>query len=373
MIEGTFGNNRGGDSRKVIAHIKVIGVGGGGCNTVRRMMQFCNISGLDYVVMNTDVKSLELIQRCQSIQIGSHLTQGFGAGGDARVGEAAARENKMALQKACRGADLIFITAGMGGGTGTGSAPVVAEIARESGALVIAVVTTPFTFEGTRRADVAFNGLRTLMDKVNSTIIVPNDHLLRLGDHDVPISKAFAAADGVVSEGITAISELINVPGEINVDMADVKRVMSIPGISLMATGRGEGPNGAEHAAQEVVFEPLLETHVTGAKGVLFCFTGGPDLTLGSVEKAASLISKSVDPHALIFFGMNLPRPEMTGKCKINLVATGIEPSADSAWFSQLRAARSPVQQGKGQQGKGQQQGKLTRLSMAYATRLFQQ
>ena len=375
MLEGTFSNPRGGDSGKIVAHIKVIGVGGGGCNTVRRMMQGCTIGGLDYIVMNTDVKSLELIQRGTTIQIGSHLTQGFGAGGDARVGEAAARENKMALQKACRGADMIFITAGMGGGTGTGAAPVVAEIARESGALVIAVVTTPFTFEGTRRADVAFNGLRTLMDKVNSTIIVPNDHLLRLGDHDVPISKAFAAADGVVSEGITAISELINVPGEINVDMADVKRVMSIPGISLMATGRGEGPNGAEHAAQEVVFEPLLETHVTGAKGVLFCFTGGPDLTLGSVEKAASLISKSVDPHALIFFGMNLPRPEMTGKCKINLVATGIEPSANSAWFSQLRQAakNAPAQQGKGQQGKGQQQpGKLTRLSMAYATKLFQ-
>lgn len=372
MLEGTFSNSRGGDfGNKIIAHIKVVGVGGGGCNTVRRMMQFCNIGGLDYIVMNTDVKSLELIQNCHTIQIGSHLTQGFGAGGDARVGEAAARENKMALQKACRGADLIFITAGMGGGTGTGSAPVVAEIAKESGALVIAVVTTPFTFEGSRRADVAFNGLRNLMEKVNSTIIVPNDHLLRLGDHDVPISKAFAAADGVVSEGIMAISELINVPGEINVDMADVKRVMSIPGISLMATGRGEGPNGAEHAAQEVIFEPLLETHVTGAKGVLFCFTGGPDLTLGSVEKAATLISKSVDPHALIFFGMNLPRTEMTGKVKINLVATGIEPNAGSAWFSQLKQAAktAPAQQ----QGKGQQQpGKLTRLSMAYATKLFQ-
>ena len=374
MLEGTFNSRRGdGSESRVIAHIKVIGVGGGGCNTVRRMMQFCNIGGLDYIVINTDVKSLELITQGHAghtIQIGSHLTQGFGAGGDARVGEAAARENKMALQKACRGADLIFITAGMGGGTGTGSAPVVADIAKESGALVIAVVTTPFTFEGYRRSEVAFTGLKTLMERVHSTIIVPNDHLLRLGDHDVPISKAFAAADAVVSEGIMALSELINVPGEINVDMADVKRVMSIPGISLMATGRGEGPNGAEHAAQEVIFEPLLETHVTGAKGVLFCFSGGPDLTLGSVEKAASLISKNADPKALIFFGMNLPKQELTGKVKINLVATGIDPAAGSTWFAQLKqnTKASPTQPQQAQA----QQGKLTRLSMAYATKLFQ-
>jgi cell division protein FtsZ len=370
MLEGAF-TTRGTDEahHRIIAHIKVIGVGGGGCNTVRRMMQHCNIGGLDYIVINTDVKSLELISRCHSIQIGSHLTQGFGAGGDAKVGELAARENKMALQKACRGADLIFVTAGMGGGTGTGSAPVVADIARESGALVIAVVTTPFTFEGSRRAEVAFGGLKNLMDKVNSTIIVPNDHLLRLGDHDVPVSKAFAAADSVVSEGIMAISELVNIPGEINVDLADVKRVMGIPGIALMATGRGEGPNGAERAAEEVIFEPLLETHVNGAKGVLFCFSGGPDLTLGSVEKAASLISKHVDPHAMIFFGMNLPKEEMTGKVKINLVATGIDPVAGSSWFASLKQNvrnASPQAQAQGQPSK------LTRLSMAYANKLFQ-
>ena len=374
MLEGTFKpKSRDDAASRIIAHIKVIGVGGGGCNTVRRMMQHCDIGGLEYIVVNTDVKSLELISRGYSIQIGSHFTQGFGAGGDPKVGEMAARENRMALQKACRGADLIFITAGMGGGTGTGSAPVVADIAKETGALVIAVVTTPFTFEGPRRADVAFNGLKTLMDRVNSTIIVPNDHLLRLGDHDVPISKAFAAADAVVSEGIISISELINIPGEINVDLADVKRVMGIPGISLMATGRGEGPNGAERAAEEVIFEPLLETHVNGAKGVLFCFSGGPDLTLGSVEKAASLISKHVDPHAMIFFGMNLPKPEMTGKVKINLVATGIDPVAGSTWFARLKqASKVPTTQPQSQSQPQSQPGKLTRLSMAYATKLFQ-
>jgi cell division protein FtsZ len=254
------------------------------------------------------------------------------------------------LQKAIRGAELVFIAAGMGGGTGTGSAPVVADVARESGALVIAVVTTPFSFEGNRRCDIAITGLRRLMERVNSTIIVPNDHLLRLGDHDVPVQRAFAAADNVVAEGITAISELVNVPGEINVDLADVRKVMGIPGIALMATGWGEGINAAEQAAEEVVFEPLLDSHVNGAKGVLFCFSGGPDLTLGGVEKAANLISKQVDPHAVIFFGMNLPSEELTGKVKINLVATGIKPAPDNNWFLRVKQGlkqAQPIQLGR--------------------------
>jgi cell division protein FtsZ len=353
-----------GDGGRIVAHIKVIGVGGGGCNAIRRMMQRYDVLGVEYIVVNTDIKSLELASRTSPahhcIQIGTHLTQGFGAGGDARVGELAARETRMALQKVLRGADLIFVTAGMGGGTGTGSAPIVAEIAKESGALVVAVVTTPFTFEGARRAEVAFGGLRRLMERVNCTIVVPNDHLLRLGDHDVPVQQAFAAADRVIVEGIISISELVNIPGEINVDLADVKRVMSIPGIALMATGWGEGPNGAEHAAEEVIFEPLLETHVNGSKGVLFSFSGGPDLTLGSVERAASLISKNVDPRAPIFFGMNLPKEELTGKVKVNLVATGIRSTLDESWFAGMKrgvkSATSQMQQG----------SKITRLGMSY-------
>ncbi len=355
-----------GDGGRTIARIKVVGVGGGGCNAVRRMMHHQHqIKGVEYVVINTDVKSLEMSSSVHSIhhciQIGSHLTQGFGAGGDARIGEQAAKETFMALQKVVRDADLVFVAAGMGGGTGTGSAPVVAEIAREAGALVVAVVTTPFSFEGAKRAEVALSGLRRLIEKVNSTIIVPNDHLLRLGDHDVPVREAFAAADRVVSEGILAISELINIPGEINCDLADVKRVMSIPGIAIMTTGQGDGPNSAEQAAEEVIFEPLLETHVSGAKGVLFTFSGGPDLTLGSVQRAATLISKHVDPRALIFFGMNLPREELTGRVKINLVATGIGHSADSSWFSGIRQnLRSGATQA--------QPSKLTRLSMKYGS-----
>jgi cell division protein FtsZ len=347
--------------------LKVLGIGGGGSNAVDRMID-SKIKGVEFIATNTDRQALERSKAPMKIQLGK---KGKGAGSNPEIGREATLESTESIQDALKGSDMVFITAGMGGGTGTGSAPVVADIARESGALVIAVVTTPFTFEGSRRSEVAFTGLKALMEKVHSTIIVPNDHLLRLGDHDVPISKAFAAADAVVSEGIMSISELINVPGEINVDLADVKRVMSIPGISLMATGRGEGPHGAEQAAQEVIFEPLLETHVTGAKGVLFCFTGGPDLTLGSVEKAASLISKNVDPNAVIFFGMNLPRPEMIGKVKINLVATGIDPTAGSTWFAQLKQSTrtTPAQA----QAQAQAQpGKLTRLSMAYATKLFQ-
>jgi cell division protein FtsZ len=348
---------RPGDFGRVVAHIKVIGVGGGGCNTVRRMMQRQAVPGVEHIVVNTDIKSLGLASNVRAIQLGSRLTQGCGAGGDIKIGELAAKESRTELQKAIRGAELVFIAAGMGGGTGTGSAPVVAEIARESGALVIAVVTTPFSFEGNRRYDTAITGLRRLMERVNSTIIVPNDHLLRLGDHDVPIQRAFAAADHVVAEGIIAISELVNVPGEINVDLADVRRVMSVPGIALMATGWGEGINAAEQAAEEVVFEPLLDSHVNGAKGVLFCFSGGPDLTLSGVEKAANLISKQLDPHALIFFGMNLPSDELTGKVKINLVATGIKPAPDNNWFDRVKQGLRQAQE--------IQLGRPVRLGMA--------
>ncbi len=321
MQKGIKMNN---DAR-MLAHIKVVGVGGGGCNSVRRMMQQWQTPGVEYIAVNTDIKSLELMSNAQHIQIGGHLTRGFGAGGDIKIGELAAEENRVTLQRVIKGADLIFITAGMGGGTGTGSAPVVAELARESGALTIAVVTTPFSFEGNKRSETALSGLRSLMKKVNSVIVVPNDHLLRLGDHDVPVREAFLMADAVIAEGILAISELINVPGEINVDLADVTRVLNIPGIAIMTTGWGEGRSGAEKAAEQVIFDPFLETHVSGAKGVLFSFSGGTDLTIGGVDRAASLISKHVDPQAMVFFGMGLPKEELEGRVKLTIVATGVK------------------------------------------------
>ena len=321
---------------RILASIKVIGVGGGGCNAVRRMMQQWKISGIEYIAVNTDIKSLRLVSDAQCVQIGEQLTQGFGAGGRVRVGELAAEESYYNLHKAIKGADLVFITAGMGGRTGTGSAPVVAEIARASGALTVAVVTTPFSFEGNRRAEVASNGLNYLIKKVNSVIIVPNDHLLRLGDHNVPVQEAFLAADEVIAEGILAISELINLPGEINVDLADVKRVLGIPGMAVMCTGWGRDDDSSEEVVERVVSNPLLQNHINGARGILFNFSGGPDLTLGKIEKASSLISRQVNRQALMFFGMSLPKNELEGRVKLTLVATGVKSSLFNDWRSEV-------------------------------------
>jgi cell division protein FtsZ len=321
---------------RVPARIKVVGVGGGGCNAVRRMMQHQEIPGVEHLAINTDVKALDLVSGATPLQIGSYLTHGFGSGGNATIGEQAAEESRLHLERAVRGADLVFIAVGMGGGTGTGASPIVAEIARESGAMVIAVMTVPFSFEGRRRFDVAMSGLRKLVPKVNNTIIIPNDRLLKFGDHDVPVSQAFAMADDVIGEGILSISQLINVPGEINVDMADVKAVMNIQGAALMSTGWGDGKNGALEAAEQAVSNPLLDTSISGAKGVLFNFSGGPDMSVREVNGAASLIARELDPNALIFFGMNLPDEELEGRAKITLVATGIKTSVYSGWTTEV-------------------------------------
>jgi cell division protein FtsZ len=321
---------------RVPAKIKVVGVGGGGCNAVRRMMHQQEIPGVEYIAINTDVKALDLISGATQVQIGAYLTHGFGSGGNMHVGEQAAEESRLHLERAIRGADLVFIAAGMGGGTGTGASPVVAELAQASGAMVIAVMTVPFSFEGRRRFDIALVGLRKLGQKVNNTIIIPNDRLLKFGDHDVPVSQAFSMADDVVGEGILSISQLINVPGEINVDMADVKAVMNIQGATLMATGWGDGKNGALEAAEQAISNPLLDTNITGARGVLFNFSGGPDLTVREVNGAASLIGRELDPNALIFFGMNLPDEELEGRAKLTLVATGIKSALYSGWVSEV-------------------------------------
>ncbi len=321
---------------RVPAKIKVVGVGGGGCNAVRRMMQREQIPGVEYIAVNTDIKSLDLISGALPIQIGTHITHGFGAGGNMNIGEQAAEESHFTLERAIKGADLVFIAVGMGGGTGTGAAPIVAEIAKASGAMVIAVMTTPFSFEGKRRFDVALGGLHKLVQKVHNTIIVPNDRLLQFGDHDVPVGQAFAMADEVVGEGILSISQLINVPGEINVDLADVKAVMSIQGATLMAAGWGSGKNGALEAAEQAVSNPLLDTNIEGAKGVLFNFSGGPDLAVREVNGAANIIAKALDPNALIFFGMNLPDDELEGKVKVTLIATGIKSPLFSSWRSEI-------------------------------------
>lgn len=326
-------NERLSDTR-LPARIKVAGVGGGGCNTIRRMRQYHEIPGVAYIGVNTDIKALAMMSDVLPIQIGTHLTHGFGAGGNPSVGEQSARESIFALARTLKDADLVFIIAGMGGGTGTGAAPIVAEVAKESGALIIAVVTIPFSFEGKRRLDIALAGLSKLAQRVNNIIIVPNNQLLAYGDHDVPMQKAFAIADEVVAEGILSISQLINVPGEINVDLADVKTVMSIPGAARMATGWGEGRDKAAKAAEQVISNPLLNAHIKGARGVLFNFSGGPDLAIGEVNQAANLIAREIDPYARIFFGMSLPEDEIEDKVKLTLVATGIKSAANGNWFS---------------------------------------
>jgi cell division protein FtsZ len=332
-----IGNSRMMDRAKAPALIKVIGVGGGGCNTVRRMMRCQQIPGVEYIVANTDVKSLDLIQGAISLQIGEHLTHGFGAGGDVKVGKQAAEEGLFLLKRVAKDAELIFITVGMGGGTGTGAAPVVARIAKESGALVLAVVTTPFSFEGRKRLDVALAGVQRLKAEVDNMIVVHNDRLLQFSDHNASISQAFAMADEVVSEGIMSVSQLINVPGEINVDLADVKMVMSLPGTAIMAMGQGEGSHPAMDAAQQAISNPLLDVTIKGARGLLISFSGGPDLSLGEVTEAATLITREADPNCNFKFGLASLTEELLGKAKANIIATGIRSTSTSrGWVADL-------------------------------------
>ncbi len=324
------------EGMKTPAQIKVIGVGGGGCNTVRRMMQRQQVPGVDYIVVNTDIKSLDSVSgsAALSIQIGEHLTHGFGAGGDIRIGRQAAEEGQFLLKRAVKDSELVFISVGMGGGTGTGAAPVVARIAKEVGGLVIAVVTTPFSFEGKRRFDTALVGVHRLKEEVDNMIVVHNDRLLQFANHNAPVGQAFAMADEVVSEGILSVAELVNVPGEINVDLADVKVVMAIPGTALMAMGQGDSQHPAMDAAEQALSNPLLEINVKGAKGVLLNFSGGPDLTLGEVSEAATLVTREVDPSARVFFGLTNPSEELKGKAKVTLIATGIRLPVGSSLFS---------------------------------------
>lgn len=265
------------------ADIKVIGVGGGGGNAVNRMIQ-AELQGVHFLVVNTDVQSLNLSQAEHKIQIGSKLTKGLGAGADPEIGKKAAEESREELMQALAGADMVFVTAGMGGGTGTGGAPVVAEVAREIGALTVGVVTRPFTFEGRKRANQAEEGIQELRSKVDTLITIPNDRLLQVVDKSTSINEAFRIADDVLRQGVQGISDLIAVPGLINLDFADVKTIMSETGTALMGIGSAKGENRAVEAAKVAISSPLLETSVEGARGVLLNITGGPDLGLFEVN-----------------------------------------------------------------------------------------
>jgi len=303
--------------------IKVVGLGGGGSNAVTRMVRD-GVDGVDFIAMNTDAKSLAMAESPIRIQLGEKLVGGLGAGGDHHVGQKAAEENRDEIKEVVSGAEMVFITAGMGGGTGTGSATVVAEIAKASGALTIAVVTKPFGFEGSHRMAVAEEGIKTLMPLVDTLIIIPNDRLFTMCDQKTGVDEAFRLADEVLSNGVRAIAQVITVPGMINLDFADVRAIMKDAGPAWMSIGKGSGQNRAVDAAKSALGSPLLDVSISGAKGVLFNVVGNDNLSLFEVNQAAEIIKQAVDPDANIIFGV--VRDNLMDKdIKITLIATGFE------------------------------------------------
>ena len=304
-----------------VAKIKVIGVGGGGGNAVNRMIA-TEVSGVEFWTINTDAQALVNSASSQRLQIGQKLTRGLGAGGNPAIGQKAAEESREELAIALDNADLVFITAGMGGGTGTGAAPIVAEVAKEVGALTVGVVTRPFMFEGRRRTNQADEGIDALKSRVDTLIVIPNDKLLSVISEQTPVQEAFRLADDILRQGVQGISDIITVPGLVNVDFADVRAVMADAGSALMGIGSGSGKSRATEAALAAISSPLLEASIQGAKGVVFNITGGSDLTLHEVNAAAEIIYEAVDPNANIIFGAVID-DRMDGEVKITAIATG--------------------------------------------------
>jgi len=303
------------------ARIKAIGIGGGGCNAVTRMVRE-GIRGVDFIAMNTDGQALALAEAPTKIQLGEKLTKGLGVGGDHKIGAKATEESHQVIEELVEGSDMVFVNAGMGGGTGTGGIPIVAEVAKQSGALTIAVVTKPFNFEGAHRAEVAEAGILSLADKADTLIIIPNDRLLQLCDAKTTVDSAFKLADDALHLGVQAISEVVTVPGLINLDFADIKSVMKNAGPAWMSVGRGSGQNRAAEAAKAALASPLLDASVRGARGVLFNVTGGPSLTLFECNEAAETVAQAVDPGANIIFGVVFD-PQMDSEVRITIIATG--------------------------------------------------
>ena len=305
------------------AKIKVIGVGGGRNNAVNRMIE-CGVRGVDFVALNTDRQSLYASRAEVKLQLGEKITKGLGAGANPEIGQKAAEENRNDILESIKGADMIFITAGMGGGTGTGAAPIVAEIAKELGILTVGVVTKPFTFEGKKRLVQAEKGVEDLKNKVDTLVTIPNDRLLQIADKKTTMSDAFMMADEVLKQGIQGISDLISVPNLINLDFADVKTIMYGKGIAHMGIGQATGDNRATEAAKQAIKSPLLETSIEGAKSVLLNITGGADLGIFEVNEAADLIRQAVDQDANIIFGAGIDEG-LQDEIKITVIATGFE------------------------------------------------
>lgn len=328
------------------ADIKVVGVGGAGSNAVNRMIA-AGLNGVEFWACNTDAQALELSAAKNRLQVGAKLTRGLGAGGNPQVGMKAAEESREEIANAIQGSDMVFIAAGMGGGTGTGAAPIVAEVAKELGALTVGVVSRPFFFEGRRRANQAEEGINEIRAKVDTLIVIPNQKLLEVVDHRASMQEAFVEADKVLMQGVQGISDIITVPGLINVDFADVKAVMQTAGSALMGVGRASGEGRAVEAARNAINSPLLESTVDGASGVIFSVTGGPDLTLHEVQEAANVIYQSVSEDANIIFGAVLD-DRLHGEVLITVIATGFDMVAqppDNAFVRPQERVQPQVQQ----------------------------
>ncbi len=305
------------------AHIKVVGVGGGGCNAVERMIKE-GLQGVEFIAVNTDAQALMLSSAPTRVRIGEKLTRGLGSGGNPEQGRKAAEESAEALYNVLRGSDMVFVTSGMGGGTGTGACPIVSQIAREVGALTIGVVTRPFTFEGSRRIQSAEAGIEKLKEQADTLIVIPNDRLLQIVDKRASLQDSFRVADDVLRQGVQGISELITVPGLINLDFADVRTIMSEGGAALMAVGSGKGDERARMAAEQAISSQLLDITIDGARGILFNVTGGPDLTLFEVNQAAAIIKETAHPDVNLIFGAVID-PNMGDEVRVTVIATGFE------------------------------------------------
>lgn len=325
------------------AKIRVVGVGGGGSNAVDRMIE-AGLMGVEYLAINTDKQVLDLSAADHKLQIGAELTRGLGTGGNPELGRKAAEESRQDIMMALDGADMVFITAGMGGGTGTGASPIIAEISKEMGALTVAVVTKPFSVEGKKRARLAEEGLARLKENVDTLIVIPNDRLLALAQKELTLKEAFAFADTILQQGVKGISEVIVVPGLINLDFADVRAVMANAGTAMMGIGESSGQNRAVDAAQAAINSPLLETSIEGAGAVLLNITGGPDLTLEEVHAAARIIQEAASGgagEADLTLGAVIDE-KMEGNIRITVLATGFEPKAPAAEAQAQQEAAAP-------------------------------
>ncbi len=309
-----------------IAKIKVIGVGGGGGNAVASMVESGQIGGVEFITVNTDAQVLLANTVPTKVQIGEKLTKGLGVGGRPDIGAQAAEESIEKLKELIVGSDMVFVTAGMGGGTGTGAAPVIARLAKETGALTVAIVTKPFTFEGTRRTILAEEGIEKLRKEVDTLIVIPNQRIMDVVDRKVTLLEAFKVADSVLGQAVAGIAEIITTPGLVNVDFADVKAIMSDAGSALLGIGHGVGENRAQMAARAAIASPLLDLSIDGAKGILFNISGGPDLTMFEVDEAARIITQATDPEANVIFG-SVVKDGFADQIRITVIATGFDES----------------------------------------------